>query len=209
MGATTAKAQRVLVDDGAKLKVDGIWGPVSQGAYNVARPETQSSVRRVFEDAGKDYPWNKVGIDVDEAKRLVALAAGEVGMTEHIPALQKFLDLEAPRLATNRGQYDVRATNGSSRGLMQMQPAAWEDAQKTHPSLRDYSKVYDPYQNILAGVAYAKRNARGLVRRGYPVTDKNLYLAHNQGIGYFDGIRTAVDRQSTRVQALIKSGADV
>lgn len=208
MGATTADAQRVLASAGADIKVDGIWGPRSTRAYKAASPGVQAQVKDLFISRGKRLPWEQITISVSDAQAMVARAAGEVGMISHVKALQQFLEYEAPRVGAARDQYLVTAQNGSSRGLMQMQPAAWSDARKEWPSLPDYSKVFDAYSNILAGVVYAKINARAIVKNGYPVTGKNLYLAHNQGAGFFRGARTAVEKQSKLVQQLIASGPD-
>lgn len=208
MGATTADAQRVLAEAGANIKVDGIWGPRSTQAYRAATPSVKVRVEEVFRNRGKRFPWEQITISIADARNLVARAAGEVGMTQYVQDLYQFLDYEAPRVGPNKDRYLVTAQNGSSRGLMQMQPAAWSDARREWPDLADYSKVFDPYQNILAGVVYAKINARFIRKYGYRVTGKNLYLAHNQGPGFFKGVRTGVEKQSKVVQQLIASGPD-
>lgn len=207
MGSAVRQAQQLLVLSGAQIATDGAWGRRTQAAYDAAPEGVKSQVKAAFTSAGKIPPWEERWISKDEAAVLVERAATEVGMGRYANDLKDFLDYEAPK---NKGgtAYNVNAQNGGSRGLMQMQRAAWADAQKIQPRLADYGKVFDPYQNILAGVSYAAFNAKGLAKRGIPVTGKNLYLAHNQGLGYFDGKRTAVDKQSKVVQALISKGGD-
>lgn len=207
MGSAVREAQKILNLAGANLVADGAWGRKTQAAFDAAPEAVKQQVTSLFTSVGKVPPWAERWIPVQEAELFVERAASEVGMGAQAQELKQFLRYEAPR---NRAgtHYNVNAQNGGSRGLMQMQKAAWTDAQRAFPRLEGYGKVFDPYQNILAGVIYASINAKGLRKRGFPITGKNLYLAHNQGIGYFDGARTAVEKQSKAVQGLIAGGPD-
>jgi hypothetical protein len=207
MGSAVLETQKILNLAGANLSADGIWGRRTQAALDAASPEVKQQITQLFASVGKIPPWSNRWISVVEAEFLVDRASQEVGLGTYATEFKQFLRYEAPM--DRSGQfYDVNAQNGSSRGLMQMQKAAWSDAQRKYPSLAGYDKVFDPYQNILAGIVYASINISGLKRRGFPVTGKNLYLAHNQGIGFFDGRRTAIDNQSKVVQQLIAKGPD-
>lgn len=207
MGSVVKEAQNLLIASGAPLVADGMWGRRTQAAYDAVSTDLKQQISFLFTRQGKVAPWDQRWISVAEANALVARAAEEAGMSAHIQELQQFLRYEAPRDKSG-AYYNVNAVNGSSRGLMQMQKAAWNDARARHPSLAGYEKVFDPYQNILAGVVYARINSVGIARRGFAVTGKNLYLAHNQGMGFFDGKRTAIGNQSKVVQDLIAKGPD-
>lgn len=207
MGSVTRAAQQLLISRGAKITADGAWGRKTQLAYDSAEPGIQAAIRTMFTAEGKIPPFELRWISVQEAETLVDRAAQEVGLSAYSAELRRFLRYEAPRNHAGT-HYNVNASNGGSRGLMQMQRAAWADSKRRYPALAGYDKVFDPYQNILAGVVYASINIQGLRRRKFPVTGKNLYLAHNQGIGFFDGTRTAVDKQSKEVQKLIAEGPD-
>lgn len=79
--------------------------------------------------------------------------------------------------------YDNLAVNGRSRGLFQVQPAAWAHASE-YVRLPSYnSNVWDPYWNATAAATYILINYWTLRKRGYNV-DANpqwVYLAHQQG----------------------------
>jgi hypothetical protein len=80
--------------------------------------------------------------------------------------------------------FDPKAINGSSKGLFQMQKAAWGDAAiQTHlPAFeRSWS---DPYWNALAAATYMRINADALMREGIDVSAEPsyLYMAHQQGV---------------------------
>lgn len=208
MGASTLKAQQILQESSPGLAVDGIWGRRTQAAYDAAPADVKARVSKVFTADGKLPPWAPRWITRDEVDVLVARACSALNVEHYTDSMRKFVDLEA-RKSSDGKMYDINSVNGGSRGLMQMQRAAWQDAMKETSELKSYASVFDPYQNILAGVAYAKINARWLARRGIAVNTTNLYLAHNQGLGYFTGSRTAVEKQSKKVQALINGRATI
>lgn len=207
MGTAVRQAQELLRFAGAQIRVDGVWGAQTQKAYESASPDVKASIVNMFRAAGKVMPSERRWVPVAFVDELVTRAAKEVSAMDIRDAVRGFIDLEVPRNKAG-DSYDANARNGGSRGLMQMQRAAWSDAQRRYPKLPGYDQVYDPYFNILAGVIYAKINAEGMRKRGFPVTARNLYLAHNQGLGFFDGIRTAVSKQSKKVQEMIAQGPD-
>lgn len=111
---------------------------------------------------------------VDDAIRQAAVATG---MPERL--LRVLVHIES------RGRSN--AENGSSRGLMQMQPAAWVDSSRIVRLPPYHQGVWDPHLNVLAGAAYAKLNRNYLQRKGVanPEDPAKLYLAHQQGLGGF------------------------
>lgn len=222
----TAAVQKLLRESSPGLIVDGKFGRYTQAALSNADSTTRARIdaelskrglavgdlvaerarRKVVEvgvktDSGDRY------ISTVDAKAIASRAASDLGMGAHASAVEGFLDKEAARKQLNGVTfYDVRSQNGSSRGLMQMQPAAWADARKVDPSLPGYeSGVFDAEANIRAGVAYTKRSVDYLVKRGIPVNADTLYLAHNQGLGFFSPKQVITNRagQSKEVQALI------
>jgi soluble lytic murein transglycosylase-like protein len=79
--------------------------------------------------------------------------------------------------------FNPRATNGSSRGLFQMQEAAWTEAAEV-VSLPQYTAGWmDPVANALAAAAYIRLNLRQLSHYGLnaEVEPRWIYLAHQQG----------------------------
>lgn len=218
-------AQGVLAASNRSLAIDGKWGHYTQLAFERADASVRSRVdavlgalgtsvgeltavranQRVVEDSivsleGKEW------IPETEAKAYVRRVATQLGIAEYSPALEQFIDFEAvSKTISGLKFYKVTSQNGSSKGLFQMQPAAWKDAQKVKNDLPGYDRgVFVAEHNIAAGVAYAKRSVDALVRKGKPVTGENLYLAHNQGLGHFDGIVTGFDAQSSLVRGMIK-----
>lgn len=207
------------------LVVDGKFGKFTTSVYERATAADKSAIDAMLRGLGttvsglraerasvaavrdqldqKEENW----IPVEDAAALVRRHAARYGIGTHAEALVDFLRREA-RMRVVQGVpfYDVKSKNGSSRGLMQMQPAAWEHVQQAvDRNLPPYeSAVWDPETNIRAGVAYAIINIRAIQAAGKPVNADTLYLAHNQGAGFFTkGTKTNVAGQSKEVQALI------
>lgn len=81
--------------------------------------------------------------------------------------------------------FNPLATNGSSRGLFQIQKPAWMDA-RVFVNLPDYEDNWqDPYWNALAACAYIRQNLIWLSKKGHDATanPRWIYLAHQQGAG--------------------------
>lgn len=211
-------AQRLL-----RVAADGKWGPITDTTYLAADAATQRTIDQVLIDAGltvasirsfqvsggdarkteqRKHSW----IPAQQIGQWVRKAASAVGMDQYADALIGFLHKEArSRVIDGTVYYDPQSQNGSSRGLMQMQSAAWTDARKVDPTLPTYDYVFDPAVNIRAGVAYAKWNLPGLLKRKVSISADTLYLAHNQGLGFFDTPSRVTNYagQSAEVQALI------
>jgi hypothetical protein len=101
---------------------------------------------------------------------------------------QAAVDTELPVLwlvaiAEIESRFNPLAVNGKSKGLMQMQEAAWNDVSKLF-YLPPYNEAWsDPEWNAMAGAGYMlltldRLNAFGLDARKEP---RWLYLAHQQG----------------------------
>lgn len=224
----TKIAQLILQKADPSLQPDGKWGKFTQSVYDGAPAEiraavkdavavvtkggspedlratredqrqTMTSLAKVAEPLSSDK-W----IAAEAANRMVAQAASEQGILELADELIGFLSYE-PEKRNNGTEYNVRSQNGISRGLMQMQPAAWAEARVLEPAIGGYENVWDPLSNIRAGVAYSRINIKRM-GTAVPVNAETLYLAHNQGAGFFTrGIRTAVDKQSKPAQKLIE-----
>jgi hypothetical protein len=104
--------------------------------------------------------------------------------------------------------YDPHATNGGSRGLFQMQEAAWRDAGKII-SLPDYeSNWMDPFSNARAAAAYLKISINSLRKRGVDTIDpRHLYLAHQQGVSGFIELFQAYNSGVEPVKSVIRDTA--
>jgi len=146
-----------------------------QRAKAYAREHRAGEVTRVLEAGLAMKPARSATrAEIDEAIATAALGTGVPLNTLH-------------GLVRIESNYRSNAENGSSRGLMQVQPAAWSDASKL-VSLPPYSRgVWDPIANATAGAAYAKINEQRLKKSGFsdPITPAVLYLAHQQGAGGF------------------------
>lgn len=212
MGLLVEGAQRLLRQVDPSLAIDGFWGPKTQKAFEAASDSTRLAIRQMWGANGKIAPNGDRWISAMDADEYVDRAVAALNMREYADAFKGFLRLEArQRTVGGVTQFDVNSRNGSSTGLMQMQPGAWVDAQKVDSSLPGFGAgVYKPEVNIRAGVAYASRNISAIRRANRPVNEETLYLAHNQGAGFFNAtgsIVTNFDGQSVVVQDMIRRNA--
>lgn len=148
----------------------------------------------------------------DQVERLALELCSLNGREDMAPIMNYFTAHEA-EIATVNGEifYNCLSTNGSSRGLTQFQPPAWEDSRKylrkigSFIELGDYVKeVYFPASNLLACLGYLLLNESILLKLGVPVNAETLYLCHNQGTGFFSkGKITGYKGQSAEVRAMI------
>lgn len=223
---TTKRVQRVLSAFDSSVAVDGVLGPVTRASYDQAIPVLKLGINKLLEINGysdmdqlskADVSTPAVdAIDRAEALAILARAADSIGQPSLVSYLTTFMDKEAAKVNRNPNLYKISSRNGSSRGLMQIQPGAWLDSQKwlkSHaPSVRlgDYdSNVYVPSQNILAGVVYAAINKEWMEKHGVPVNPETLYISHNQGLGFWRGTRTNISGQSAEGRALFEKYANV
>lgn len=168
------------------LQVDGIIGPITQLAYENAPFECLV----IFEEMG--IPLSL--IRYLEEENIMSSQGKKVSRRDAARIAKAFYrvsrDMDVPTnwlmsFARIESSFDMNATNGSSRGLFQFQPAAWQDASK-HVALRDYDRYWnDPYENAKAAAAYMKINISQLAKRGLDARSEPrwLYLAHQQGVG--------------------------
>lgn len=205
MGSVVAQAQMALAQSGAVLSVDGVWGRKTQAAYDAASTAVREAIKEMFSAAGKVAPFERRWIAAPEVDAMVHDACERQNMVKYETAIRQFLDREAfTKIENGVKYYDANSRNGGSKGIMQMQREAWADAQRYDRSLPGYDAVFKPDVNIRAAVAYAKMNVGLILKAGQPINADTLYLAHNQGAGFFSGARTAVDKQSREVRELIQ-----
>lgn len=215
-----SKLEAIIAAQGAlsvvsDITATGQWNTYSSSMYRTANAQIAGAVRRALATAGLTVE----ALDADLAKvkatnanyvplatiyGFVNDACVKLGVSQHAEAFKAFLRLESP---IKGDSIKVNAVNGSSMGLMQMQKGAWEASSKLLTARgiiheAEYLKgVFDPAMNVLMGVAYGVLNSRYLPS----VTPENLYLAHNQGGGFFTrGIVTSFDGQSKEVRKMIK-----
>lgn len=233
-----AAAQAVIRDakpslpDGRPFLIDGYWGSTTNAQYaslssvdrervNATLIASKSSIDEVQRDMASRKARetaNEINDDWIAADKLEALTrrvAAELKVAEYADALVGFAQLEpAKKVVNGTTYYNVRSTNGSSRGLFQLQPPAWRDASK-YVQLPSYSDgVYDAYHNTRAMVGYVlyliNTPKVGLKAQGWPITADTLYAAYNQGLG---GLARAVEggkmegNQSKAAQGKVASAA--
>jgi len=211
MGTATAKAQTLLVSYGYDGALDGIWGRRTQAAFDRAPASVQAEVLALYHADSKLAPTEQRWIPKSRVLEFIESAAVRYGVSDLIPALEGFADREAvKRVSAGVTEYDSNSRNGGSKGIMQMQRGAWSDVERADSSMPGYEKVFDPELNVRAGVKYAAMNAKRLRLKGIPVNADTLYLAHNQGMGFFlggpngpPGTVTNLAGQSKEVQRLI------
>jgi hypothetical protein len=202
------QAQQVLQRSSPTLIVDGRWGSYTHAAYERAPGEDQVEVDAILTTHGytaeeliranraakaaRDEAYLAVKQQAREARAQQSPNAGDrAAVTAAIQAAAKQTGIPESWLTTLvrlESGFNPRAINGSSRGLMQIQPAAWKDVQQIDPSVGDYnSNVWDPAKNALVGARYLMLNRDRLRRYGFAgePTLPELYLAHQQGAAGF------------------------
>lgn len=215
--------QESLDRAGILVEIDGILGHrTKQALYNLDPSkllvvefdllmEYGMSLDELLVGPGFKTPGYKY-LSVAHTENYVDLVCKTVGVSDLANIVKILISYEAVIVKVDGVLcYDVLSTNGSSRGLTQFQPGAWADAAK---HLRGIDKtldpgvyrdrVYFPVYNILACVGYVLINASILRSKGISVNAETIYLTHNQGAGFWDGRRTNVRGQSTKVQRLIQ-----
>jgi len=199
-------AQNYLLRSTPTLIVDGRWGSFTNAAYERASGEDRVAVDAILSGYGftaeqliqtnramkeaKDQSYQR---QKDFARQARAQSPAATDMQKIEAAITKAADTTGvPRawlsgFAKIESGFNPNAVNGSSRGLMQVQPAAWADVQKVDPSVGSYSNVLDPEKNALVGARYMALNQDRLRKMGYtePITPAVLYLAHQQGAAGF------------------------
>jgi hypothetical protein len=201
------EAQRILRTATPDLIMDGRWGSYTQAAYDRAAGPDRVAVDAVLATANAtpaaliaenrraksvgdtNYQQVKQRARVYRSRSVdpQTIAESEAALRE--AATRTGLDYNVLRgFAVIESNLDHQAQAGSSRGLMQIQPAAWQDIQQLDPSVGSYNAgVFDAKTNAYVGARYLKLNERRLKKMGFtdPITPAVLYLAHQQGAGGF------------------------
>lgn len=184
------QAAQLLMSKDANIVVDGKWGSYTQSVYDKVSPNVRSAVDNMLSAGGTSASILRAARAEEKAAGIIA-QANVTTVEDAIVAAAKEAGVDVATLrgfAKIESNLRANAVNGSSRGLMQMQPAAWADASKVVPNLPSYDKaVFDPLQNARAGAAYLKLNSRALLKNGFDgdISPAVLYLAHQQGAAGF------------------------
>jgi soluble lytic murein transglycosylase-like protein len=96
-------------------------------------------------------------------------------------------------LVAAESNFDPRARNGSARGLLQLQPAAW----RTVSSQPYEPTIWDWRTNLETGIDYLAYTRSTLQRKGVPFSYPVLLASFHYGLGYmedrgFDAARVRV-----------------
>lgn len=184
------RGAQLLMKREQAIDVDGKWGSFTQSVYEKLSPTLRATVDQMLAAGGTSASELRAARAAQKAagmlaqqsatdvKAIIIAAANEAGLD---PAT-------ALGFASIESNFNPKAVNGSSRGLMQMQPNAWADARKILPDLPSYEDgVFDARSNARAGIAYIKSNARAIRRLGYTgdFTPAVAYMAHQQGAAGF------------------------
>jgi len=200
-------AQAIMERDTPTLIVDGRWGSFTNAAYERARGADRTAIDGVLrayglsaaglfqqnqaEKAAGDQAYTAAK---DEARRQRSLAPNAPERQEVDAAITDAANATGiPRawllgFARLESGLNPRAVNGSSKGLMQIQPRAWKDVQDIDPSVGAYAQgVFSPKMNALVGARYLALNRDRIQKKGYTgaITPAVLYLAHQQGADGF------------------------
>jgi len=203
-------AQTIISSYNPSIQVDGKWGRYSQRAYD----EQPSVVKLIVDGALRIMGTSVSDIrDFRNAERTRGRGAVQNGTADVESALRAAAEEAGISLNLLRGfvriesNFNPNAVNGSSRGLGQMQPAAWADARSINKDLPGYDKVFDPLQNARATAAYLKWTRRQVSRlTGLDnLSPEQSYLAHQQGAGGFAELYRVAERGATN--GLGKNGA--
>lgn len=202
------------------LRVDGIWGPVSERTFSSLNGKADpvlSGVRRVAD--GFMAPLVITGwITSDDARRLVEEASRVTGASREY--LWFLLDLEpGKRRVAGSIQYNARSVSPSGRhfGLTQMGRPAWADARSVNPSIGSFDVMkFDPRASLIAAGAYVTANIRYARNiHGYrgPFNKELLYAMHNQGHTFLSsakagGLGLYASGQNAKARRVLARAAD-
>lgn len=199
--AASLVAQAVMSGFVPSLVVDGKWGSFSQATYDGLRPSQRDIVDGALRGAG--LPSASALAEHRRKVKAAGKASRDPGIVNIVLAAAD--EFGIPRelmLATveTESAFNPNATNGSSRGLGQMQPAAWEDALKLAPDIGAYANWSDPRSNARATAAYLKLKTlelgRRLGKKNIRVEPWMIYLAHQQGTaGFAQLMELAADKR--------------
>lgn len=202
------------------LRVDGVWGAVSERTFNSLNGKADpvlSGVRRTAD--GFVAPLVMSGwITSDEARRFVDEASRVTGASREY--LWFLLDLESgQRRMAGSVQYNARSVSPSGLhfGLTQMGRPAWADARRVNPSIGSFDEMkFDPRANLIAAGAYATANmryARSIHGYNGPFPKELLYAMHNQGHTFLSSAKSGgkghySSGQSEKARRVLAKAAD-
>jgi hypothetical protein len=177
------------------VAIDGNIGPVTKARFTESPFEVQALIHRLFLGFTDPFPLSIPG-DMSMTQnerhaqyREIAEAILKAADDLKVPA--KWLVAFA-RIESN---FNPLATNGSSRGLFQLQEAAWDDASKLVKLPNYIDSWMDPVENAKAAAAYVRINYSQLKRKGLDASlhPEYIYLAHQQGIAGFLEIKRVAE----------------
>lgn len=215
-------AQTLLKIYDPSIKADGVWGRLSQGAFDKAPVSLKQVVApvRAYADELKIKPItaNKGSwITRAEAMSIISDVSKQSGVP--VDWLSFMLNMEPSIRSGSRGlEYDTRsvAPNGLYFGLMQIGAPAWTDARRIFPEIGNFEEnKFDPRLNVLAAAGYARANL-GYAKRmhGYEgkFSPEIVYAMHNQGHSFISsalrgGIGRYASGQSEKAQGVLKNAA--
>lgn len=215
----TEVAQAILSTVRPGFLVDGHWGSFTQNAYSTAPVYTQKAIDASiasFDVSASELQMafanekalGKTG-SVEKA-RAVARRSTSVARPDVVAAIANAALKTGVNssilmgMASIESNYNPDAVNGKSVGLLQMQPAAWDEARswliQRGVDIGTWVNARNPTQNALAGAAYLLINLQRLKKLGYvgPVTPAVSYLAHQQGaVGFMELWRASAGLPAT------------
>lgn len=198
-------AQRQLLTEQPKLRVDGIWGPKTDATYVSAPSQVQTAVVKTVESFGftleavrQKFALPGVWITHAEAVVLAQKASKAVGLrnTDYLEYLLRYEP--AKRQGAAGVEYNALALspNGLYKGLFQVGAPAWTDATRVAAaagiSLGNFEGNWqDPFKNAVAAAGFAIANIRYSRDKGYngPFSNDVLYAMHNQGHTFITSAR--------------------
>lgn len=210
---------------GRGLRVDGVWGPQSQAAFQRLDEASRSTVTDMLGEMGVSLSNGSrpppAWISRSALEPIVRDVAKETSIN---PSYFWFLlDYEPlKRFIGGEIHYDVTSVSSSYRGLAQMGLLAWTDASNElmartgRDDLGSWeSKWSDPRQSLRAAGWYAVANTKRLRQAGYSgvVTNDLLYAMHNQGPSFVESVRTGgkgrwFSQQSTKAKRTLELAAE-
>jgi hypothetical protein len=202
-------AQAVLVAAKSSLKIDGIWGPVTQATYLASPVIIQDAVRNVLRLNA--FTIESVNIEqgdenmtrhltTQQLERLISELLQEDRQTERAfhrsltaAMLIDFAVIESGDARSGRFDTLARNSKTGASGLFQFLAPAWKECSQwlfEHKGvvLGAYPRAaFDARMNVLAALAYTSINATRL-QKIFPsatITANVLYGAHQQGVAGF------------------------
>jgi len=204
----TRVAQAIIASSQPDFRVDGHWGSFTETAFNAVPASTRNAIVAAVASFNLTPHQLKTAFDLEKLDKkkaaaektrallerggtvvrqdvaaAIANAALVTGVNSSI--LNTFVKIES--------NGNPSAMNGSSRGLLQVQPAAWREAAAWLQARKGVrigtweQASLNAHDNALAGAAYIQINSDRLRSLGYqgPLTPAVLYMAHQQGAGGF------------------------